>query len=62
MGTLKKISAVLMAAALLASSVMITGCGKKKGNEEKIQEDEVWYSFKKAQVGTQFLEIGRAHV
>ena len=55
MGTLKKISAVLMAAALLASSVMITGCGKKKGNEEKIQEDEVWYSFKKAQVGTQFL-------
>ena len=55
MVTLKKISAVILAALLAASSVMTAGCGRKKGKAaEKISEDEAWYSFKKAQVGAQF--------
>ena len=52
--TAKKILAAIMAAALLVSTLMITGC-RKKGNEEKISEDETWYSVKKVQVGEQFL-------
>ena len=52
--TAKKILAAIMAATLLVSTLTITGC-KKKGNEEKISEDEAWYSVKKVQVGEQFL-------
>ena len=49
----KKITAALMAAALLASSLMFTGC-RKNGNEEKISENETWYSVKKIPIGSQF--------
>ena len=52
--TAKKILAAIMAATLLVSTLTITGC-KKKGNEEKISENEEWYSVKKVQVGEQFL-------
>ena len=52
--TAKKVLAAIMAATLLVSTLMFTGCNKKKGNEEKISEDEVWYSVKKTEVGKQF--------
>ena len=48
--TAKKVLAAIMAATLLVSTLMFTGCNKKKGNEEKISEDEVWYSVKKTEV------------
>ena len=52
--TAKKTLAAVMAASLLFSTLIFTGCNKK-GNEEKIPEDETWYSVKKVQVGEQFL-------
>ena len=52
--TAKKALAAVMAASLLFSTLIFTGCNKK-GNEEKIPEDETWYSVKKVQVGEQFL-------
>ena len=52
--TAKKTLAAVMAVSLLFSTLIFTGCNKK-GNEEKIPEDETWYSVKKVQVGEQFL-------
>ena len=52
--TAKKVLAAVMAATLLVSTLTITGCNKKKGNEEKISADDVWYSVKKTEIGKQF--------
>ena len=54
MFTAKKICAAFLAATLFVSSLAFTGC-KKKGNEEKISENDVWYSVHKARIGEQFL-------
>lgn len=50
----KRITAALLAALFFASSVMITGCSKKKGSEapdRDISPDEPWYSLVVAQIG-----------
>lgn len=51
--TAKKTLAAVMAVSLLFSTLIFTGCNKK-GNEEKIPEDEAWYSVKQTSIGEQF--------
>ena len=48
--TAKKLPAAFLAAVLFVSSVMITGCGKKK-IEEKVSADDPWFSAAKIRIG-----------
>ena len=48
--TAKKLPAAFLAAVLFVSSVMITGCDKKK-IEEKVSADDPWFSAAKIRIG-----------
>ena len=51
----KKIAACSMAATMIISSVMASGCSKKpKGSNEKIAEDAPWYNLEVVRLGEQY--------
>ena len=53
--TAKKFPAAFLAAVLFVSSVMITGCGKKK-IEEKVSAEDPWHSAAKTRIGDRFFQ------
>ena len=51
----RKIAACTMAATMLVSSVMASGCSKKpKGSNEKIADDAPWYELETVMLGEQY--------
>ena len=53
--TAKRLTAAFLAAVLFASSLAITGCGKKK-QEGKVSAEDPWYSATKTRIGDRFYQ------
>ena len=51
----RKIVAVAMAAAVCATSFMVSGCSKQKGPSREISEKDTWYSLKKFKIGEEYV-------